>query len=401
MPHLGRQSRTLIVLILGHASVDLAGGALFALLPFLVAERNYSLAAVGTFALVANVTNGIGQPLLGARGDLKDARWMLPVGLVLAGLGIAAAGLTTQFAATLAAVVVCMAGVAAYHPEGARLARATAGAGGLVEARMGLFSVGGGIGYVVAPLVVAAALATFGLGGAALVGALPLIAAVPLAIALRRIGPGGGGEAPRRTHDGRTTSEWRPFALLVAMFCLCSSIATGLIVYLPVYLVQARGTSPAASNVMTSILMGATTLGLALGGVVAQRYGRRLVLLAPELILAPAILLLPSLDYAAMIPVAIIAGLTMEANFSIVIVIGQEYLPGRMGLAAGLLNGFTTAVAGLVLYGLGLLGDAAGPAWALYALGLLPLGVVALTLLLPRPLAAPAGTRWRLQRPSR
>ena len=111
------RSRTLAVLILGHSCVDLAAGALFALLPFLVAERHYTLAAVGTFALVANVTNGACQPLLGARGDLREARWMLPLGLVLAGVGIGAAGLTTRFPATLLAVVVCMAGVAAYHPE--------------------------------------------------------------------------------------------------------------------------------------------------------------------------------------------------------------------------------------------------------------------------------------------
>ena len=102
---------------------------------------------------------------------------------------------------------------------------------------------------------------------------------------------------------------------------------------------------------------------MVLGGVVAQRFSRRLVLLVPALVLVPAILLLPSLGYVAMIPVAAVAGLAMEANFSLVIVMGQEYLPARMGLAAGLLNGFCTAVAGLVLYGLGLLGDAAGPPW--------------------------------------
>ena len=125
----GHRSRTLAVLILGHGCVDLAAGALFALLPFLVADRHYTFAAVGTFALVANVTNGACQPLFGARGDLREARWMLPLGLLLAGVGIGVAGLTTHFPATLAAVVVCMAGVAAYHPEGSRLARGTAPGG--------------------------------------------------------------------------------------------------------------------------------------------------------------------------------------------------------------------------------------------------------------------------------
>jgi FSR family fosmidomycin resistance protein-like MFS transporter len=388
-------ARILSVLILGHASVDLSAGALFALLPFLVAERNYTLAAVGTFALVANVTNGVSQPLFGAHGDLREARWMLPLGLVLAGIGIGAAGLTTRFPATLAAVVVCMAGIAAYHPEGARLARSTAAR--QVEARMGLFSVGGGIGYMLGPLVVAVVLAALGLGGTVLIGALPLVAAAAVAVALRRVRLSRTTEADPAGSDRPAPSEWRPFVLLFAMFCLSTSVGTGLLVYLPVYLVQARQTSPAASNVMTSVLMGAGALGMALGGVVAQRLSRRLVLLAPEIVLAPAIILLPSLGYGAMIPVAVLAGLAMEANFSLVIVLGQEYLPARMGLAAGLLNGFTTAVAGLVLYGLGVLGDATGPAWPLYALGLLPLGVAVLALLLPRPAAAPAGTRWRLR----
>ena len=107
---------------------------------------------------------------------------------------------------------------------------------------------------------------------------------------------------------------------------------------------------------------------------------------------------MPSLGYAAMLPVAAVCGLTMEANFSLCIVMGQEYLPARMGLSTGLLNGFTTAVAGLVLYALGLLGDAAGPVWVLYVLGLLPLGAAALALVLPRPAAAARPRRrWSLR----
>lgn len=394
-----RPSWTLSVLILGHGGVDLSAGALFALLPFLVAERHYTLAAVGTFALVANVTNGVCQPLFGAHGDLRDARWMLPLGLLLAGIGIGVAGPTTSFPVTLVAVVVCMTGVAAYHPEGARLARATAA--GRVEATMGLFSVGGGIGYMLGPLVVAAVLAVRGLDGTVLVGAVPLVAAVMVALALRRVRPSGETETHGSAAKTASASEWRPFGLLFAMFCLSTSIGTGLLVYLPVYLVQARHTSPATSNVMTSILMGAGALGMVLGGIVAQRFSRRLVLLAPELVLAPAVFLLPNLGFAEMIPVAVLAGLAMDANFSLVIVIGQEYLPARMGLAAGLLNGFCTAVAGVVLYGFGVLGDAAGPAWVLYALGLLPLGVAVLALLLPQPAAAPARTRWALRPGSR
>jgi FSR family fosmidomycin resistance protein-like MFS transporter len=81
-------------------------------------------------------------------------------------------------------------------------------------------------------------------------------------------------------------------------------------------------------------------------------------------------------------------------------VLAQEYLPTRMGLASGLTIGFCSGAGGLIVAVLGLLGDAAGPAWVLYAIAALPLAVVALAALLPRPAAAPPGTVWSFQKGS-
>ena len=81
---------TLLTLTLGHSAADLSSGALWALLPFLVAERHYSYAAAGVFALTASVASALFQPLVGAHGDRREAWLLLPAGLVVAGLGIAA-----------------------------------------------------------------------------------------------------------------------------------------------------------------------------------------------------------------------------------------------------------------------------------------------------------------------
>ena len=156
-------------------------------------------------------------------------------------------------------------------------------------------------------------------------------------------------------------SEWRPFALLLALFCVASGVSTGLLTYVPLFLVQARATSPAASNVMTSVLLAAAATGTLLGGIAAHRFGRRLVLIAPQLLLVPAIALLPSLSYSAMIPVVMVIGIAMNANISVVLVLAQEYLPAHMGLATGLTIGLCGGVGGLIVAALGLLGDAAGP----------------------------------------
>jgi FSR family fosmidomycin resistance protein-like MFS transporter len=148
---------------------------------------------------------------------------------------------------------------------------------------------------------------------------------------------------------------------------------------------------------MTSVLLAAAAAGTLLGGLTAQRLGRRFVLLVPQLVLAPAIAFLPSLSYDAMIPLIVLIGIAMNANVSTALVLAQEYLPSRMGLASGLTIGLCSGVGGLIVAALGLLGDAAGPASVLYVIAALPLVVVVLAALLPRPAAAPPGTVWSLR----
>jgi FSR family fosmidomycin resistance protein-like MFS transporter len=386
---------TLLALSLGHGCADLCSGALFALLPFLVVERHYSYAAAGVFALTASVASALFQPLVGAQGDRGEARWLMPAGLILSGLGIGAVGLATSNPLTLLAVAVCSAGVAAYHPEGARWARHASSS--RVTADMSVFSVGGGVGYALGPLVVAAALAPLGLHGTLVIAVVPFAAAAAVVVALRRFR-----EKPAGTHGLHReaqvrSSEWRPFACLVALFCVASAVTIGLITYVPLFLVQARATSPAASNVMTSVLLAAAAAGTLLGGFGAQRLGRRFVLLVPQLLLVPAIALLPSLSYGAMIPLVILIGLAMNANLSIALVLAQEYLPAHMGLATGLTIGLCSGAGGLIVAALGLLGDAAGPSSVLYAIAALPVVVAVLASRLPRPAAAPPETVWSLR----
>jgi FSR family fosmidomycin resistance protein-like MFS transporter len=386
---------TLLVLSLGHGATDLCSGGLFALLPFLVVERHYSYAAAGVFALVASIAGALFQPLVGAHGDRNEAHWLLPGGLVLAGLGIGVVGYAASFPLTLLAVAVCSIGVAAYHPEGARWARHASS--GRVTADMGIFSVGGGVGYALGPLVVAAELAPLGLHGTPIIALIPIGVAVAVCVALRRFRLKPVDEHPRHPQAGTLGSEWRPFAYLALLFCVASAVAIGLLTFVPLFLVQARATSPAASNVMTSVLLAAAAAGTLLGGLAAQRFGRRLVLIVPQLVLVPAIALLPSLSYGAMIPVMIVIGLAMNANVSVALVLAQEYLPARMGLATGLTIGVCGGAGGLIVAALGLFGDAAGPSAVLYAIAAMPLLVAVFAARLPRPAAAPPGTVWSLR----
>lgn len=183
---------------------------------------------------------------------------------------------------------------------------------------------------------------------------------------------------------------------LLVLYAAANGVALGLLAYVPLFLVHARATSPGQSNLMTSVLLAAEAAGTLLGGLAAQRLGRRFVLVVPQLLLVPAIALLPSLSYGAMIPLVIVIGLAVNTNMSITLVLAQEYLPARMGLATGLTVGLCGGAGGLIVAALALVGDSAGPAAVLYVIAALPLVVAAVSASLPRPAAAPPGTLWGL-----
>lgn len=148
------------MLSVGHACVDVYQGAVASLVPFFVAERAYSYAAVSGIVLAASVLSSVAQPVFGLLTDRWAMPWILPVSTVLGGLGIALSGLSGSYPLTLVFVAVSGVGVAAYHPESARVARLVSEGS---HTAMGWFSVGGNLGFAAAPLMVTAVVASGGL----------------------------------------------------------------------------------------------------------------------------------------------------------------------------------------------------------------------------------------------
>ncbi|MBT2439476.1 MFS transporter [Streptomyces sp. ISL-36] len=167
---------------LGHACVDVYQGAVAALLPFFVAERAYTYAAASGVVLAASLLSSVVQPLFGALTDRRPLPWLLPVSALLGGTGVALSGVGDSYALTLAVVAVSGIGVAAYHPEAARLARQV---GRGRHTAMAWFSLGGNIGFAAAPLLVSAVVATGGLRASPLL-ALPALTGAGLCVAALR-----------------------------------------------------------------------------------------------------------------------------------------------------------------------------------------------------------------------
>ncbi|MFJ2580415.1 MFS transporter [Kitasatospora aureofaciens] len=370
------------LLSVGHACVDVYQGAVTALVPFFVAEREYSYAAASGIVLAASLLSSVAQPLFGALTDRRPMPWLLPVSTFLAGLGIALSGLGGNYALTLAFAAVSGLGVAAYHPESARVAR-RAGRGS--HTAMSWFSVGGNIGFALAPVLVSAVIATGGLRATpflvvpALVGS---VLCVPALRAVAAVAPAGGGAA---RDTGRTDDVASFVNLSLAVICR-SVVFIGLSAFITFYARERTGGGTTAGTAALFVLYVGGAVGTVLGGNLAVRWDRVTVVRRSYLLSVVAVAGIVYVPGPAFYLFVALASAGLYVPFSLQVTLGQDYLPSRVGTASGVTLGLTVSVGGLVSPVLGALADATSLRTALTPLIVLP----AVAWLLVRGLPEPA-----------
>ncbi|WP_343243919.1 MFS transporter [Streptomyces sp. SID13726] len=375
------EKRSLTLLSLGHACVDVYQGAVAALVPFFVTERAYSYAAASGVVLAASLLSSVVQPLFGALTDRWAMPWLLPLSALTAGGGVALSGVFDSYPLTLAAVAVSGIGVAAYHPEAARAARAVAPDG---NRGMGWFSLGGNIGFALAPLLVAAVIALSGLGATPLL-VVPAVAGAGLCAAAVRRSRRGALSGPAAEGCGR--DDWPSFLRLSGAVVCRSVVFVGLSAFVSSYVRQRTGGGDLAGTAALCVLYAGGAVGTVAGGRLADRYGRTAVVrraYALTVLAVAGVVLVPG---PAVYLFVALTSAGLYVPFSLHVTLGQDYLPRRVGTASGVTLGLTVSVGGLAAPALGALADATSLRTALVPLVALP----ALGALLLRGLREPAG----------
>ncbi|GGX13126.1 MFS transporter [Streptomyces noursei] len=397
--------------------MDVYQGAVASLVPFFVAERAYTYATASGIVLAASLLSSVAQPLFGALTDRRALPWLLPVSTVLGGLGIALSGLTGSYPLTLAFVAVSGVGVAAYHPESARVARlASRGS----HSAMGWFSLGGNLGFAAAPVLVTAVIATGGLRQSPLL-LIPALAGSVLCLpALRllsrtttrtpqndprtdcqsdpsapapspspRSGPApssitdeadGADEGPWSVGDDKTS-----FVKLSLAVVGRSVVFIGLSTFLAFYVRQRTGGGPATGTVALCVLYLGGAVGTVLGGSLANRWDRVTVVRRSYLLSVAAVAGVVYVPGPAIYAFVALASAGLYVPFSLQVTLGQDYLPSRMGTASGITLGLTVSIGGLASPLLGSLADATSLRTALSPLILMPVVSWLLFRTLPEP----------------
>ncbi|MGC5617523.1 MFS transporter [Georgenia sp. Z1491] len=382
-----RARRSARLLAYSHATVDLYQGAVAALVPFLVLERGYSYAASAGIVLAFSLSSSVVQPIFGALGDRWRMPWLIPVSILLAGLGIGAVSVSEYFWVTATVVGVSGVGVAAFHPAAAGRARELARDDHVV---MAWFSLGGNIGFAAGPLVVAPTIGLLGLAASPLLVVPALTGVVAVALAgRRRARPSAVGGAASTRPRGR--DDWSAFGRLSVAIVCRSIVFVGLGSFLVLFMGRHEGVGEAAAAASLFVFYAGGAFGTAIGGHLARRWPRTSILRGAYLAAVPllaGLLLVPGPAAFLLVPLVSVA---LYVPFSLHVSLGQDYLPRHMGTANGVTLGLAVSIGGLASPAIGALADRVGLQQALLPMIALP-AIAALALVRLRdPRSATAG----------
>ena len=371
------------LLSVGHLVTDINQGALSAMLPFFIAAHDLSYAAAAGIVFAANITSSIVQPLFGHAADRFSKPWMLSVGLMLAGLGLAFTGIFQSYRWIMLLAVVSGIGIAAYHPVAARLVNFAAG--NRKGTAMSYFGVGGTGGFAIGPLFVTMPLLHWGLKGTLVLTVPVTIMSIIMMTQFSRF-ESLEGSTLQKTSIGLedATEEWGAFLRLTITVIGRSIIFYALNTFIPIYWINGLHQSKAAGAMALTLFAGFGILGNLMGGSLADRIGQKKVVLIGSVGLTLFLPLLISTDNVSIATLLLIPiGLMQSATYSPTIVLGQTYLPNRIGFSSGVTLGVAFAIGGGAVPIIGGIADSYGIWFALASIAYLPVLSSAIALTLP------------------
>jgi FSR family fosmidomycin resistance protein-like MFS transporter len=401
----GLDRKRLALLALGHAITDSYGSSFLSpLLPLLAARLGLTMAMVGSLPMVMGLSGSLGQPLLGYLTDRRSRLCLVALGPVVAAVSCGLVGHMPSYPWLLVCLFTTGLGIGAFHPQAASLAKRASGGGGLA---MSAFTVGGNIGFGLAPLVSALALRTLGMGRLSWISLPGMLFGWHMWRVIGRDAtrcsgvqvfrcsgelaqPGKHLNTRTPEHLNTRTPEHlnarRSLAFLTATVAVRATVQVGMTTFLPFYLITHAlpGIGQAAARgLAVSAFLLANGLAGPLGGHLSDRLGRKRVMLWSFLLATPPLLLAFRIPgYGGLAALALggaVLALPQPAN----VIMAQEMMPESVGIAASMITGFAWGIAMLLALPLGAAADYYGAGVVLRGLALLPL--LGIPLVLPIP----------------
>ena len=388
--------KILLLLSTGHCVVDIYQAGLPVVLPFLKDRLSLTYTMAGVIMIVANMMSSILQPVFGYLSDRKEKGFLLPAGVLAAGIGFVLLPFPSSYLPVLMLVTVSGLGIAAYHPEGYKTAAFHTGP--RAATGMSIFSVGGNAGMALGPILSLPVISYLGFD------ALPLVVIPSLAFAAAIIYWRKEVVLPERTQqarqegDGKLGSAARLSLLtIISVVVMRSWTQMGLLSYIPFYYIDFLRGDPVYAGTLVSLFLLGGAAGTLAGGPLADRWGHKFYI---SLTMMLAALTFPLLFLFEGFPLLLAAtlfwlGAILVSTFSVTVVMSQKLLPGNLGIASGLTTGFAIGAGGIGVTLLGVVADRFGVPFAMKSIFVFPVVGFILTLMLRYPVLEKADTASR------
>jgi FSR family fosmidomycin resistance protein-like MFS transporter len=365
-----------------HFLNDMMQSLIVAIYPLLKGEFRLSFVQIGVITLTYQICASVLQPLIGIYTDKHPKPYSLSIGMGFTLIGMVALALAPNYASVLAAAALIGAGSSIFHPESSRIARlASGGRHGLAQS---IFQVGGNAGSAMGPLLAAWIIVPHGQSSLAWFALAALLAIAVLA----RVGAWykrqhldrAGAHKQRARALSPVSSRrvaWSIGILVVLIFSKYFYIAS-ISSFYSFYLIEKFQLSVRSAQLYLFVFLFAMALGTLFGGPIGDRIGRKRVIWASILGVAPFSLLLPFVGLMWTGILTFIIGLILSSAFSAIVVFAQELMPGKVGAVSGLFFGFAFGIGGIGAAVLGGLADSHGIEFVYRVCAYLPLlGMVA------------------------
>lgn len=370
-----------------HLFNDTLQAVIPAMFPVLELELGLTFTQLGLISFALNIVASLLQPVVGYISDKKPMPYALPLGMMSSFVGMAGLALAPQYWMILVSVIFLGLGSAVFHPEGSRVSFMAAGSKrGLSQS---IYQVGGNSGQALAPLISAFILVPLGQKGAAL---FLIVAAVGIFL-LSKISAWYKKqlEAEKLSNRKRTLLSSLPtltkkqigvaLTLLMVIIFARSFYVTNMTNFYIFHLMKNYGMTIKEGQVIIFIFLALGAVGTLFGGPMADRMGRRNVIVLSMAVPIPLCLMLPYVPVWAIILLLILIGFFIMLSFSVTVVYAQELVPSKIGTMAGLTVGLAFGMGAIGAVMIGILMDYIGVYTTMIVVSTLPIiGLVALAL---------------------
>jgi FSR family fosmidomycin resistance protein-like MFS transporter len=370
---------------IGHFAIDILNSSVAMILTVLAVPFAISNGQIGLGIMLYQLVGSLSQPVFGWLADRLSGRWLGALGLLWTATFFSLATFAQDYVFLVTMMTLASLGSGAFHPQGAMVASDAGGRRS--SSSTAIFFLLGQMGLAFGPIIAGLVLQYLDLAGARLVALATLPAVALMAyglyspIAARKEGdPQAAAKAKRAPSVDRRLGVIVAFAVFVALRATVQQSYYGL---LPKFFAD-QNFEPATYGFLVGVFSTTLAIGTLVGGILGDRMTHRTLLMWASAFTAPFTYAMLFVDGGLYLLLAGVAGFLVGIPHSVLVVMAQNLLPKRQGLASGAVLGFMFATGAAGTGIVGWVADYTGMAASLHGVALLPIGATIAAFFLAR-----------------